>query len=176
MQAVGIQISELERSDFDVIRPWIDVKMFRVFREPVTDKQLERLMSRTVDGKPAEVGLKISENGVARGFLHAVVDAQNNLGHIQQILTNPDGGRRKGLGTILMKRFLEKGFNEMGLHRIQLFVDEPNSTAVSFYKSLGFHTDGLMRDALKVEGGYEGFYCMSMLADEYPEKSRASEV
>ncbi len=98
--------------------------------------------------------------------MHVVFDWTGDIGHIQQILVDP-GLRRQGIGQALMRHTLRVCFEEHGVHRMQLFVEEPNTPAVAFYRKQGFHADGLMREAWKVKGRYISWYCMSMLRSEW---------
>jgi len=66
-----------------------------------------------------------------------------------------------------MQNIFNKCFNELKLNRTQLFVDEDNAPAVNFYRKLGFHTDGLMREATKFEDCFISWYCMSLLKKEW---------
>jgi len=163
-----MQIADLERRDFDFIRPWIDPHLFRIFRKPVGDNQLEKLLTRSKDGKLSDIGLKaVDDSGEAVGFVHVVLDWANELGHIGQILVGEEGRRRKGIGSALMQHTLRVCFEEQGLHRVQLFVDEGNQGAIAFYRKHGFQVDGFMREAHKIDGKFVGWYCMSMLRTEW---------
>lgn len=161
-------VTALERRDFPVIREWIDPKLFPIFHAPIGDDQLERLLTRSRDGRLTDLGLKaVDDAGAALGFVHVVIDRANEMGHIQQILVGEPGLRRRGVGSAMMRQALRICFEEHRLHRMQLFVDEDNEGAVAFYKKQGFHTDGLMREARKVGNSFLGWYCMSMLQSEW---------
>jgi RimJ/RimL family protein N-acetyltransferase len=164
-----IRLEPLERTDFPVIRDWIDPRLFRIFEAPIDDAQLERLLPREEQGRPVDLGFKAVqiETGSILGFVHAVIDWKDDLVHIQQIIVSASE-RRGGIGTRLMDHLLAICFTDLGLHRAQLFVDEDNEPAVAFYRKLGFRTDGLMRDAAKVGSTYKSWYCLSILEDEWP--------
>lgn len=160
-------IADLEPCDFPVIREWIDPSLFRIFRLPIGDDQLERLLTRRRDGKITDLGLKAADDaGRPIGFVHVVFDWTNDLGHIQQILV-PAASRRQGVGHALMQHTLRVCFEEHRLHRMQLFVEDDNEPAVAFYRKQGFHVDGLMREAWKVTDRYISWYCLSMLQSEW---------
>lgn len=162
-----MMITDLERRDFPVIREWIDPKLFPVFRAPIGDDQLERLLTRHQEGRLTHIGLKATDDGgCAIGFVHVVLDWGNELGHIQQMLVQP-WLRRQGVGAALMQHTLRVCFEEHGLHRMQLFVDEDNGPAVAFYRKQGFQADGLMREARKAGSRFISWYCMSMLQSEW---------
>ena len=40
---------------------------------------------------------------------------------------------------------------------------EDNKNAIALYKKIGFEIEGLMRDAMKVDGVYENTYLMALL-------------
>lgn len=167
---IDIRFEPLARADFPIIRDWIDPSLFRTFRAPIDDSQLERLLTKGEAGRPTDLGIKAVQASTERvvGIAHVVIDWRNELVHIQQILVGPPELKRRGIGTRLMDHLLSTCFTDLGLHRAQLFVDEDNEPAFRFYRKLGFHTDGLMRDATKVGPTFKSWYCMSILEDEWP--------
>ena len=70
--------------------------------------------------------------------------------------------RGQGIGERLMRQTLEAA-RVFGLHRVELTVREDNKNATALYKKIGFEIEGLMRDAMKVDGVYESTYLMSLL-------------
>ena len=164
-----ITIADLDRSDFPVIRDWIDTDLFGVFHAPIGDDQLEVLLTRSRAGKLTDIGFKAvdDDTGEAIGLTHIVLDWTNELAHIQQMLVGRPELRRRGTGSAMMRHALAVCFDRHGLHRVQLFTDEDNEAALSFYRKHGFHTDGFMREARKVNDRFVGWYCLSMLASEW---------
>jgi RimJ/RimL family protein N-acetyltransferase len=67
-----------------------------------------------------------------------------------------------GIGRQLLRRTIDAAF-AFGLTRIELTVRERNANAIALYKSLGFETEGLHRDAVGIEGEYENLYSMALL-------------
>ena len=59
--------------------------------------------------------------------------------------------RGQGVGERLMRQTLEAA-RAFGLHRVELTVREDNKNAIALYKKIGFEIEGLMRDAMKVDG------------------------
>jgi ribosomal protein S18 acetylase RimI-like enzyme len=68
--------------------------------------------------------------------------------------------RGRGIGRRLMQQTIDAAF---GLTRIELTVREGNVNAIALYKSLGFETEGLHRNAVCIEGRYENLYSMALL-------------
>ncbi len=164
-----IALRPLKRSDFPVIRDWIDPKVFRIFKEPIDDTQLKILLTKHDNGKPTDLGISAVdiESGSIVGFLHVVIDWKNELAHIQQILVGIPEMRRQGFGAQMLNATLTKCFDELKLHRVQTFVDEENMPSISFFQNMGFKIDGLMRDAAKVEDRFLSWYCLSLLSSEW---------
>ncbi len=62
--------------------------------------------------------------------------------------------RGKGPGGRSMRQALDAA-QAYGLHRIELTVRETNKNAIALYRRLGFETEGLLRDAIKIDQAYE---------------------
>lgn len=164
-----IRLEPLQAQDFPPIRPWIDTRIFRIFCEPIDDGQLSRLLTQYENGRPTSLGFRIvrSSDSAFVGLIHATIDWKNNLAHIGQIIVGDPEIRCAGIGAARLIQLLRICFNELGLHRVQLFVDEDNSVAIACYKKVGFKAEGLMRDATKVDDGYVSWYSMSILEEEW---------
>jgi RimJ/RimL family protein N-acetyltransferase len=165
---MNLQFEPLERSDFPKIRNWIDPVIFRLFKAPVDDKQLEMLLSKERDGVPAELGRRITDldNGKLVGVIHAVLDPEDDLMHIRQIVVNP-AHRGQGYGQAILKCFIDDCFANYDLHRIQLFTEENNESAIACYRKVGFKVDGILRDCVKNRNGYLNTHIFSILRDEW---------
>ena len=70
--------------------------------------------------------------------------------------------RGRGIGRRLMQQTIDAAF-AFGLTRIELTVREGNINAIALYKSLGFETEGLHRNAVCIEGQYENLYSVALL-------------
>lgn len=70
--------------------------------------------------------------------------------------------RGQGIGTRLIRPALNAAL-AAGLHRVELTVRERNVSAINLYKKVGFATEGIHRDAVHVDGGYEDVVFMAIL-------------
>ena len=168
-QPIEIRLEPLEPEDFPRIRPWIDPRTFRVFHAPVDDRQLAQLLTVHKDGRPTSLGYRIVRvyDVEVIGLIHAIIDWRNMLAHIGQIIVGDPALRGLGIGTDSLKRFLRVCFDDLGLHRAQLFVEEDNTGAIACYRKAGFRVEGLMREATKVGPDYVSWHSMSILEDEW---------
>lgn len=78
------------------------------------------------------------------------------------ITIGEDEYRGKGIGKIAMKWIIDYGFNKLELHKINLGVIEKNFPAVNLYKSLGFITEGKMKDEVFYGGKFYDFLLMAI--------------
>jgi RimJ/RimL family protein N-acetyltransferase len=70
--------------------------------------------------------------------------------------------RGRGIGADLIRRSLAAA-KAFGFHRVELTVREDNANAIALYKRVGFATEGVQRDAVKVDGVYEDLILMAVL-------------
>lgn len=70
--------------------------------------------------------------------------------------------RRQGIGGRLMRQTLGAA-RDFGLRRVELTVRESNVVAIEIYKKFGFAVEGLQRNRILVDGGYQNLVLMGML-------------
>jgi ribosomal protein S18 acetylase RimI-like enzyme len=70
--------------------------------------------------------------------------------------------RGQGVGAALIRRSLAAA-RAFGFHRVELTVRENNTRAIELYTKIGFETEGVMRDAVEVDGAYENLIFMAVL-------------
>jgi ribosomal protein S18 acetylase RimI-like enzyme len=73
--------------------------------------------------------------------------------------------RGHGVGKALITTALQMA-KQKGLTRIELTVREHNTPAINLYKNMGFVTEGLHKNAVRIDGIYENHVCMALLFDE----------
>lgn len=75
----------------------------------------------------------------------------------------------QGFGTDGMRTLCRFGFEEMGLHRIHLYVYTDNVAAIRLYERLGFVREGVQRHAFWKRGAWHDCLLMGLLAGELVE-------
>ncbi len=73
----------------------------------------------------------------------------------------------KGYGKQALALILAWCFGERKAHRVWLDVRAQNTRAQHVYKAMGFTLEGVLRDAVYVNGAFESLMVMSLLEDEY---------
>ncbi|MGH7576068.1 MAG: GNAT family N-acetyltransferase [Longimicrobiales bacterium] len=92
-------------------------------------------------------------------------------------LTNPDRSvefrrivvtaKGQGLGRAAVRAAKQFAFVEHNAHRLWLDVKQHNARARRLYESEGFIVEGVLRECLASESGFDSLVVMSMLASEY---------
>jgi diamine N-acetyltransferase len=73
----------------------------------------------------------------------------------------------KGYGREALRLVKKMAFQELKAHRLWLDVKEHNVRARHLYDSEGFVAEGVLRECIKGEVGFESLVVMSMLRSEY---------
>jgi diamine N-acetyltransferase len=73
----------------------------------------------------------------------------------------------RGFGKALLEYAMARAFLDHRAHRFWLDVFETNARARRVYEGYGFHYDGVMREAILLDGEYHTLALMSLLDREY---------
>ena len=73
----------------------------------------------------------------------------------------------EGLGRACVRRLKQMAFRDLRAHRFWLDVKAGNPRAQALYASEGFVVEGTLRDAVRLDDGYDSLIVMSMLEGEY---------
>jgi len=76
----------------------------------------------------------------------------------------------QGYCTEAGRRLLQYAFDELGFHRVAIYVTGFNTRALRFWTGLGFQQEGVARDGYYCDNVYSDFIMMSILEDEYRQK------
>jgi len=122
-------------------------------REAFVNEDMLHLICETVDGSRA-VGYII---------LAGLKNANQSLEFRRLVIT--EKGRSFGREAVrLIKKF---AFESVNMHRLWLDVKVQNHRAKRLYETEGFVVEGILRECLKTEKGFESLIVMSMLRSEY---------
>ena len=82
--------------------------------------------------------------------------------------------KNRGYGKEALRLIKRLAFEELGAHRLWLDVKEQNRRARHLYESEGFVAEGVLRECIKAEAGFESLAVMSMLRDEYEDAKQGA--
>ncbi|KAH8915749.1 acyl-CoA N-acyltransferase [Atractiella rhizophila] len=78
--------------------------------------------------------------------------------------------RGKGYGREALLWLLEKGFQHLNLHKIESGVASWNEPAKKLYASIGFQTEGVVRESIFMGGKWYDYHCIGLLQREWRER------
>jgi RimJ/RimL family protein N-acetyltransferase len=86
-------------------------------------------------------------------------------------------GKGNGVGRAALRAVKKIAFDDLGAHRLWLDVKTHNLPAKALYDSEGFVEEGLLRESVRTDAGYESLVVMSMLQREFTSRrGKALEV
>jgi RimJ/RimL family protein N-acetyltransferase len=170
-----LELRRFGREDYRLLIEWVPtleaLKQWAGlnFRFPLDEPQLDAYLDGENADPPIRRVYKAVElvNGETAGHIALNhLDFANRSATVSRVMVAP-GLRRKGLGTRMVEKILEVGFEELKLHRIELAVFDFNRSAIACYEKVGFKTEGYFRDVLKVGDAYWSQYRMAILEKEW---------
>lgn len=90
---------------------------------------------------------------------------QNDIGEVGYWIRSDETGG--GLGAEATTRAVQVGFEEMGLHKVQLRIAVGNTASDRIAEKLGFEFEGTLRDEVRVAGRWLDHTVWSMLDHEW---------
>jgi RimJ/RimL family protein N-acetyltransferase len=69
----------------------------------------------------------------------------------------------KGYARDALETYLRWLFNDIGIHRVTLECYSTNTRAIKFYEALGFQKEGILREAVLIDGTYHDIFSFGML-------------
>lgn len=156
-----IRLRYTNESDLDFViaaeqsaenRAFVGVWTREQHRAACSSEDLSHLVIEEADGK--RVGYVI---------LAGLVDTNESIEFRRIVITE----KNRGYGKQALQAIKKLAFEELKAHRLWLDVKEHNGLARRLYETEGFTIEGILRDCLKTEGGYESLVVMSILRGEY---------
>lgn len=140
--------------------PWVgDMKSISDFQSYIKNcKQLYE------EKKEVSFVISSDENIIGRIGLH-YINLQNKNASIGYWLTKAAEG--KGIITKSCKKLVTYGFQELGLHRIEIKAAVNNLRSQAIPQKLNFKQEGILREAELVNDTFLDLVLYSMLADEW---------
>ncbi|WP_328683240.1 GNAT family N-acetyltransferase [Streptomyces sp. NBC_01261] len=147
-----------------------DPEIVRFTFEPSTELTLERL--RSVYGaratQPDRLDLAVTDPATGELLGEVVLFEWDPAARscAFRTLIGPRG-RGRGIGTEATRLILGYGFEQLGLHRVQLEVYGNNHRALRVYEKVGFVVEGVRREAQSRDGEWVDEVVMGVLDREW---------
>jgi RimJ/RimL family protein N-acetyltransferase len=113
---------------------------------------------------PGHCHLIAEADGRAVGFALLRLHPEDRAVELRRIAVTEKG---RGHGRAALRLVMAAAFEEHGAHRLWLDVKPHNERALALYRSAGFVEEGLLRDALYLDGRFESLIVMSILSHEW---------
>jgi len=171
-----IELRPFERKDFSRLIAWVKSPEFLlqwagpIFDFPLDLIQLEIYLRGAEEEPPTRniyKAIRPRDNAVIGHVELANIDRRNKSATLCRVLIGEPPLRGTGLGIEMVRRALDVGFSELGLHRIDLVVFDFNTAAIRCYERAGFMREGQLREARKIGGEYWTLNQMSILEQEW---------
>lgn len=171
-----ILLKPLEKEDFNQLAMWIPTKKFHVqwcgtiFRYPLDGEQFKRYLQGCAGHPPKRLAFKAvcrKDNSMVGQISFHIINSEHRSGHLGPILVGNPGLRGRGIGSKMVYKMLQIAFQQLKLHRIDLYVFDFNKSAIGCYEKMGFIKEGLLREAVRVDNEYWSTYLMSILETEW---------
>jgi RimJ/RimL family protein N-acetyltransferase len=181
VSSTTLRLRPFERGDFDrlIAQAESPESVYQwagpLFTYPLDRLQLERYRLTAIGDPPTNrLFTGLDESGTPVGHIElSRIDRHNRCASVARVLVSSDY-RGKGYGREMLTQVLRIGFEELGLHRLELFVFDFNQSAIAAYQHAGMVIEGRLRDAHKVGDKFWSVYQMSMLEDEWRGRSNAN--
>jgi diamine N-acetyltransferase len=104
-------------------------------------------------------------------ILAGLADAHQSI-EFRRIVVTEKG---KGYGKEALRVVKRLAFEELKAHRLWLDVKEHNVRARHLYEAEGFVAEGVLRECIKTDDGFESLVLMSILSSEYHDSQQSTE-
>ena len=162
-------IRPLEKVDLEFIYQQENTRnaMALWFEEPYSSfDELSLLYDKHILDQSERRFIVQEDDGTPVGVVEIMdIDLLHRTAEIQVYINSAFTGN--GYATKAMAYGVRYGFNNLNLHKLYLYVDVKNASAIHIYEKLGFRREGTLIEQFFVEGQYHDSYFMGMLHNEY---------
>ncbi len=157
----------------NMLKYWISIpEIQHMYAEPTynTKEEVKELLDKYISSYEKDnyyrwaVILKDTNECIGQ-IAYFLVDPKNNFAEIEYCIgTN---FQNKGLATEAAKAVIKYGFNEMGLHKVQICHRANNISSKKVIEKCGFTYEGTLRHYFYQDGQYMDRLYYSILETEY---------
>ena len=154
------ELFDLIEANRERLRPWM---IWEPLTKTVEDSR--RFIERTTSSMTDMEGNGVWLDGKLIAGAGLRVDTLPNSGEIGYWIDGDHEGQ--GIITRVCERFFDFGFDELGLHRMELQAAATNVRSRAVADRLGMTQEGVARDGIRVADGYLDSVSYSILEDEW---------
>lgn len=168
-----IRIELIEEEDFNKVIEWNLDKTSdfllqwagESYKYPLTLEQIKEHYYNNIKNNVHDMYKIIwNDNNKIIGTVElAERDKENKMGRVSRFLIGDERYRGNGLGTEVLKKITQIGFEKFSFDKITLGVFEHNIGAIKCYEKAGFKKQKLIEKAKKGSDGYWNLFEMEIL-------------
>lgn len=168
-----IQLLPLHNDQAPVFYRWLSdpeviAYSLTLFQELKTVAQVADWLARTLqDQHSLNLGIYLTETQKLIGYAGITNISRVNQSGEYFILLGEKRYWGRGIGTIVTRQVVTRGFQELGLNRVMLTVSVPNEGGVKAYLKAGFQLEGRLRQACYRQHAFHDKLLMSVLKAEW---------
>lgn len=175
-ESENIVLQSVTVEDLPKLFEWINnrllVELNGPFREVDWESHQKWFAKISQDRTALLFGIRLKTNGKLIGTcqLHSInplfqsAELQIRIGETIE--------HSKGYGSEAVFKLIKYGFEELGLHRIYLYVYSDNLRAIKTYLKNGFVKEGLLREACLINKERKDLVVMAILQSEFEQQVR----
>jgi len=180
MQSVDIRpsvrLEPFSEADFERLIGWSATPEFLLqwagplFTHPLDHGQLAQYLAATRQVPPISLAYRSVDEASGRVVGHVEIgniDGRNSSARLSRVLVGPKDLRGRGVGQQMVRAAMAVAFDELHLHRVDLFVFDFNHAAIACYERAGFQHEGILREARRHGDSYWNVCVMSILEHQW---------
>lgn len=167
-----IYLAELREGDSELLTQWQWDEEFAVgisydVFHPFQNKDWEAMFDTSDSEEKFYYTIRKKNDDSLIGFISlSEVLLKNRRGELGIGIPAKEN-RGRGYGSEAITCLLHFAFDHLGLHKVNLSVNANNSQAIHVYESLGFHREGVNREANYQAGKWLDIYDYGLLESEW---------
>lgn len=169
----NVVLRPLREDDLPILEGWWADTELSLLRQGVVQPQpagraAEMFRQWSVNTDPGSAGFSVAEHSSGELLGHVslyVADVRSRSAMLAIIIGPGHAGR--GYGSDALEVLMRYGFEEMGLHRIELRTWAFNDRALATYSKAGFVEEGRRREAVHHAGSFHDEVLMGLLEQEW---------
>ena len=167
-----IYLRPVTLKDASIIKKWHNdpelIQLARIGRETTTLKQERADIQKARRSKDQAYHLIIKKSDdTAIGFLRFNFIDRPSRNVWLRVMIGEKTVWGKGYARDALDAYLRWLFDDIGIHRVTLECYSTNTRAVKFYERLGFHKEGVLREAVLIDGTYHDIFSFGMLKCDF---------
>lgn len=170
-----ITFRKAQFSDCEQFNRWENdeeiIRFLSIEKNRSMETTIRELIARENDESIFDFVVLYQDEPIGRAYLSRY-DKKSSAIDITRVYIGEPSLHGKGLGRAMMEALLEFCFGELQLNRVTLDYYD-NNPAEHLYRSLGFLSEGVAREAGRKDGVYYNFNLMSLLRREWSTSRKA---